>query len=219
MTRFLTTSEAKTFYDRLGRGQDAQGWYEDHATKRLVAHAALGDARSVFELGCGTGRFAERLLREILPTGARYTGIDVSETMLGIARPRLARFGSRVTIRQTDGKLPLPDGNDAYDRFLSTYVLDLLAPEAIEQLVAEAHRVLVPGGLFAVTGLTHPEGPISRVVMGAWSLLWRASPKLVGGCRPLVVRDYLDDAEWDVRHHETITAYGIPSEALVAVAK
>ena len=58
----LTRSQAQTFYDRFGRKQDAQAFYEDGALDDLIDHAAFEQVEKVFELGCGTGRFASRLL-------------------------------------------------------------------------------------------------------------------------------------------------------------
>jgi SAM-dependent methyltransferase len=68
--RTLSPARAKAFYDRFGRKQDAQAFYEDAALDDLVSHASFGTARTVFELGCGTGRLAVTLLRERLPEAA-----------------------------------------------------------------------------------------------------------------------------------------------------
>jgi ubiquinone/menaquinone biosynthesis C-methylase UbiE len=62
----LKPSEAKAFYDRFGKKQDDQSFYEDLATDDLIAHARLGEAEKVLEFGCGTGRFAYRILEPIL---------------------------------------------------------------------------------------------------------------------------------------------------------
>ncbi len=48
-------------YDRFGRRQDPQGWYEDAALERLIALGRLAEARAVCEFGCGTGRLAAGL--------------------------------------------------------------------------------------------------------------------------------------------------------------
>lgn len=42
------------------------------ATEALIQNCEFDRVRSVFELGCGTGRFAERLLERYLPANARY---------------------------------------------------------------------------------------------------------------------------------------------------
>ena len=57
----LTASEAEAYYNRFGKKQDSQGFYEDPALNDLIAHASFQDAQRVFEFGCGTGKFAARL--------------------------------------------------------------------------------------------------------------------------------------------------------------
>jgi trans-aconitate methyltransferase len=54
----LTSEQARRVYDRVGRAQDWQRFYEDAATADLVAHAGFDAAHSIVELGCGTGRLA-----------------------------------------------------------------------------------------------------------------------------------------------------------------
>ena len=100
--RMLSQQQAKSFYDRLGskRG-NMQAFYEVPATTDLIAHAAFEAAQSVFECGCGTGAFAERLLSRHLPSRTGYLAVDSSSTMVRLAQARLARFGACVTVRQT----------------------------------------------------------------------------------------------------------------------
>ena len=45
-------------YDRIGRSQDTQRFYEDPPTDHLWEFTDFETAASVVELGCGTGRFA-----------------------------------------------------------------------------------------------------------------------------------------------------------------
>ena len=49
-----------------------------------------------------------------------------SSTMIRLAQVRLARFGSRVQVWQTDGPLRFEAASGFSDRFVSTYVADLL---------------------------------------------------------------------------------------------
>lgn len=214
--RTLTRDEARDFYDRFGRRQDAQAAYEDVALDALVAHARFDGARAVFEFGCGTGRFARRLLDSHLPATATYAGVDLSATMIGLARQRLAPFGDRATATLSDGSPRQDAAGASVDRFVSTYVLDLLPEAEIRAVVDEAHRLLAPGGLLAVTGLTRGATPVSRLVTALWRFVHRLRPRLVGGCRPIVARDFLDDARWEVVHHGSVVARGLTSEVLVA---
>lgn len=216
MTATLSRSEVRAVYDRVGRGQDAQTFYEAPAIDALIAHADFGEATALFEIGCGTGRVAERLLRDHTSPDARYVGIDLSPTMVRIARDRLAPFGDRAAVVQTDGGLSFDRPDASQDRLLATYVLDLLAPADIRALLAEAHRLLTPDGRLCLAGLTWGSDPLGRLVAAGWDLIHTLRPRWVGGCRPLRTGPYLDPDRWAVRHREGVRAWGIPSEVLVA---
>ena len=147
--RFITHEQARRFYDRIGRGQDARPLSERRALDALAAQGDFGSAAAVLELGCGTGRFAARLLREGLPGDATYLGLDVSPHMVRLARAALARWPGRARIELTDGSVRLPVPDASVDRVVSTYVLDLLSPADAAAFMTEARRVLRPGGLLA----------------------------------------------------------------------
>ncbi len=215
-SRTLSHEEARSFYDGFGKRQDAQAFYEDKAVSRLLANVDLAHASAVFEFGCGTGRFAREILSNHLPDDARYTGIDISSTMVSLARERTADFGERAQIRQSDGSSDFDIGAASVDRVLSTYVLDLLAEDEIEAVIEEARRVLMPGGLLGLVSLTHGFTLVSSIVMAGWAAVHYLSPSLVGGCRSVDVARLVEEPHWHVRHSERISAFGIPSEIVVA---
>jgi len=211
----LSTEDAKKFYDRFGAKQDRQAFYEDEAIDDLLAHMDLSHASVVYEFGCGTGRFAERILDGGLPDDARYRGVDLSQTMVELATGRLKRFGDRAQIARGDGapRIDAPDGS--VDAVVSNYVLDLLSPDDICAFLSECRRVLKDGGQLGLISLTYGTTPLSRVVMALWRAVFRLRPKTVGGCRPVSLRDYLDEATWQIVHRQVIVAWGIPSETVI----
>jgi ubiquinone/menaquinone biosynthesis C-methylase UbiE len=212
----LSHEQAKTFYDRFGRKQDWQRVYEDLAIERLVTRLDLGRAGAVLEFGCGTGRLAERLLERCLPSTANYLGIDVSTTMTELSRRRLAPFGSRVTVVRTDGAMRLPVQDGSFDRFVSTYVLDLLSERDITVLLEEAARVLVPGGLVGLVSLAPGRTLAGKVLGKLWTRLFDWQPGWVGGCRPILIRPFLDSARWQIVYETRVSRLGITSQVLVA---
>lgn len=212
----VSHAQARRFYDQFGAKQDSQRFYEDRATDDLIRHADLVTAKRVIEFGCGTGRFAERILEHYLPADARYLGTDVSSTMVNLARARLARFGDRAEVRQSNGSPVIASGAGNADRFVSNYVLDLLSHEDIDALLREAHRVLEEGGIVGLVGLTHGWTWVSRAVEWSWSVLYSIRPMLVGGCRPLNLLDCVRPPGWRVRYHHRVASFGVPSQILVA---
>ena len=174
------------------------------------------NAAAVLEFGCGTGRFAARLLETKLPASATYLGLDVSSTMVGLTREALAPWHGRARVELSDGSTTLPVADGEFDRFLSTYVLDLLSPSDSARLLEEAHRVLRPGGLLALASLTPGSTPPSRALAGLWKGLWRIDPRAVGGCRPVELAALVAPECWRVRDRLTVTKWALSSEVLVA---
>jgi ubiquinone/menaquinone biosynthesis C-methylase UbiE len=139
--------------------------------------------------------------------------------MVRLSQARLAPWRERAHVVQTSGAMSVPAADASFDRFIACYVLDLLSDEDIRQLLAEAHPVLVADGLLYLAGLTHGAS-LSASIMGAlWRALFWLQPKLVGGWRAVVARDYLGDHDWLVRYDNVVTRFGINSEILVAYAR
>lgn len=202
----------------MGRWQDTQRFYEDAATARLAGAANFAQASSVFELGCGTGRFAAGLLAGELADDARYLGVDVSSKMVQLARRRLAAWAARAEVPLLEPPaLTLPGADASFDRFVATYVFDLLSVSDAGALVGEAHRLLAPDGLLALISLTHGTNAASRVVSGTWGAVAQRWPGLVGGCRPIKLGDLLDQGQWGIVERDVVVSWGVPSEVLVAV--
>ncbi|RMF88010.1 MAG: class I SAM-dependent methyltransferase [Nitrospinota bacterium] len=214
--RMLSYQQAKAFYDRWGKKQDWQRFYEDVATAALLRNGEFDKASAVLEFGCGTGWFGERLLEGYLPAHARYVGLDISDTMVALAQERLRRFGRRAEVLLTDGAPRLNFETATFDRFVSNYVLDLLTFADIRVLLHEAWRVLSEGGLLGLTSLTHGFTPLSRVVERVWTAIHAIRPTLVGGCRPISLLALVSESGWRIRYNEKFSRYGVPSEVLVA---
>jgi ubiquinone/menaquinone biosynthesis C-methylase UbiE len=215
----LTRSQAQTFYNRFGRKQDAQAFYEDGALDDLIGHAAFEQAEKVFELGCGTGRFASRLLAKHLSPSAVYFGIDLSQTMITIAQKRILPYKKRAKVSQSDGSMHFPLPNDSVDCVVATYVLDLLPEEDILQAISEARRVLIAGGKLCLVSLTQGVSFVSRIFIALWSAVFRLRPSLVGGCRPILLNSFFDQRNWSVDYRNVVIRFGVPSEVLIASPK
>ena len=215
----LTHAQARHFYDRFGKKQDTQAFYENAALDALIAHADFSEAQHVFELGCGTGRLAARLLSQYLPQQATYLGLDVSQTMINLARQQVTPYAPRAQLTLSDGTIQFPLNDQSVDRVVATYVLDLLSPADIHAAYAEAHRVLIPGGKLCLASLATGSTLLSHIICGIWSTLFRLHAPLVGGCRPIQLNHYDDDHNWTVDYHTRVIQFGVPSEVLILRAR
>ena len=117
---------------------------------------------------------------------------------------------------RVDGTLPLPLTAACADRVVAAFVVDLLPNEHARQLLADAHRVLAPGGLLCLASLVQGTTRASRAFSSAWSIVVQRAPALLGGCRPVVLAELLDAEGWAVRTDTTVTAWGFPAGVLVA---
>lgn len=214
--RYLSPEQAKRFYDRLGSRQDWQGFFENPAFNEVIAHAAFESAHSVFEFGCGTGKLAARLFKHHLPADARYVGLDIRSTMVLLSQARLRPWLDRARVHQSDGSQHIAEADRSFDRFVSTYVFDLLAPDFIDQLLSEAYRVLTPEGKLCLVSLTLGGSGMADVVSRLWERLWRFSPGLVGGCHPIELSEYLRAEFWTVDYRRVVTTWELSSDVIVA---
>jgi len=214
--RTLSREQARKIYDRIGSWQDAQAFYEDRAVQRMTEFAAFSEARRVVEFGCGTGRYAVKLLSADLSSSATYHGIDISPTMVALARDRLSAFSPRASVTLSDGSPPGVFSGPPFDRFVANYVLDLLAEDDIRAVLEAAHSLLEPGGRLCLTSLSVAPQWSSRFILSCWSMVRSIHPMLVGGCRPLSLLDYVHEPAWKILREERVIQFGVPSQVLVA---
>ncbi|MEU3014646.1 class I SAM-dependent methyltransferase [Nocardia asteroides] len=109
------------------------------------------DARNVVDLGCGDGS----LLAVLAGNGVTgLAGIDLSDIELATARQRPELH--KADLRQGRAQ-ELPFADDSFDTVISHMALMLMAD--IEQVLAQARRVLKPTGRLAISiGLAPAEG-------------------------------------------------------------
>uniref|UniRef100_A0A7R9WM31 Methyltransferase domain-containing protein n=1 Tax=Craspedostauros australis TaxID=1486917 RepID=A0A7R9WM31_9STRA len=92
--------------------------------------------------------------------------------------------------------------DDSYDRFVSTYCLDLLCEQDMYQVLDIAKATLHPErGILLLAGITwgYRRWSIQTFVMTlVWEILYRFHRKRVGGCRPQNLRPYLEAHGWEI---------------------
>lgn len=145
-------------YDRIARIYDPLEWVMELRFRRwrrpLWAQVEPG---RVLELGVGTGKNIP-----YYPEGTDVVAIDISDEMLAKARERAASVGSDVTLERADAQaLPYPD--DSFDAVVGTFVFcSIPSPELA---LAEAERVLRPGGQLLLLEHVLSKKPILRTLM------------------------------------------------------
>ena len=135
-----------------------------------TALAQLETGQVVLDLGSGGGIDVILSARRVGPTGKAY-GLDMTDDMLALARRNAAEAGI-PNIEFLKGQIeaiPLPD--NSVDVIISNCVINLSGDK--RRVLAEAFRVLKPGGRFAVSDV---------VVRGDVPAAVRRSMELWVGC-------------------------------------
>jgi SAM-dependent methyltransferase len=134
---FFTRGKAQRLLDLLRRQR------LDAASMRLV------------DIGCGVGLIHRHLQSKF----SEMVGVDVAEGALDAARTS----NPGVQYRPYDGvRLPFPD--ESFDVAMTICVMHHVPPPKWPAFVAEARRVLRPGGVFAVFE-HNPWNPLTRLAV------------------------------------------------------
>ncbi len=148
-----------------------------------TALAELKPGETVLDLGSGGGIDVLLSARRVGPTGKAY-GLDMTDEMLALARENQRKAGVENVefLKGEIEKIPLPD--NSVDVIISNCVINLSGDK--DRVLAEAFRVLRPGGRFAVSDI---------VVRGAMPTEIRRRVELWAGC----IAGALEESEYQAK--------------------
>ena len=164
-------------FDRIARRYDAMntlisGFQEPRWRRRLVAATGVRPGMAAVDVATGTGKVAISLADVVGPFG-RVVGIDVSPSMIGLARSRTA---DRVELEFLVGDamaLPLPsgglapgvnpDGDTPMGFDAATIAFGMRNLPDYGGGCAEMRRVVRPGGVVACLEIARPTSIVGRI--------------------------------------------------------
>jgi demethylmenaquinone methyltransferase/2-methoxy-6-polyprenyl-1,4-benzoquinol methylase len=205
--------EAKSSYDRLSKWYDLfvspfEGKFINVGLQKLQA----SPGEIILEIGFGTGEGILKLARAVGNSGRVY-GIDISEKMCGITRSKVEKAGlvKRVQLLNGDAlNLPFPDS--FFNAIFMSFTLELFDTPEIPLVLKECQRVLKKDGRLGVVALKQKHDPTLVLKLYGWA--HRKFPNYVD-CRPIFVRELLENAGFRIQGTAEISSWGLPVEVVV----
>lgn len=167
----MATYAGVQFWDQFHRQRSESGRDLDWGglwTRPFLTPLREAGARTILELGCGTGNDAARLAR----AGYLVTAIDLSAEAIGQAE---ARFGSMATFLVADMAHRLPFADGQFDAVMSNVAMHMFSDSVTRAVFAEVGRLVRTGGLFVF----HVNALEDRPLRARWQLARELEPDYV----------------------------------------
>jgi tRNA (cmo5U34)-methyltransferase len=161
--------QIKKAFDETASRYDAQRrWIipemDDYYNAAVWAAECTNSRPAILDIGAGTGLLSALIIRKY--PGASLTLIDLSESMLSMAKERFAR---RKEVRYITGDYSSVDFAGRYDLICSALSLHHLEQEDKRRLYKKIFDTLHPGGIFVNADQVLGETPaINRHYMAYW---------------------------------------------------
>jgi demethylmenaquinone methyltransferase/2-methoxy-6-polyprenyl-1,4-benzoquinol methylase len=205
----ISPARARRFYDRIGARYDWAEFYESEAKRLARQMLELEPGDKLLNIGIGTGKAHTEFTHAVEP-GGMACGLDLSPVMA-----RLANRRTGAPVVEADARF-LPFGSSGFTAIYAAYVLDLMPAADIPRVLDHLFRVLAPGGRVLLLSLTEGEDFASRSLVAAWKFIYSFAPLACGGCRPLVLSEWVTAAGFVIMARETVVQWGVPSEIILA---
>ena len=164
---------------------------EQTLKRALVAQASLNKGHRVLDLGCGTATLTIQL-KQAQPE-AEIVGIDIDPEMLAVGLAKVQKAGVSIAL-EAGSVFQLPYPANSFDRVLSSLVMHHLTTENRHRALAEAFRVLKPGGELHIAHYGKPHRFGTRLISKLMRHLEQTAD-LIDGLLPEMIRraGFVDD--------------------------
>jgi ubiquinone/menaquinone biosynthesis C-methylase UbiE len=158
------SADLNAFIYELGAKVIFLGKNDDYAFHRLFAEKGVpdGDYKDILDMGCGFGKSA-RPFADRFPK-ARVAAIDLSAPVLKLAHRQSEKLGKRIAFFQRAAEdTRFPDAS--FDLVTATMVIHEQPMPVVRRTLAEAYRLLRPGGRLAILDYHRTGDPLRDFLM------------------------------------------------------
>lgn len=206
--------QAQANYNRIARWYDlVEGFWERKLRSAGLRKLGASEGEIILDVGIGTGHETLALARSVGELG-RVVGIDLSLKMLRVAESRIKKGGlmGRVGLFQSDAA-HLPFKAETFDGLFMSFTLELFDTPEIPFVLEEFRQILRPGGRICIVSLTKSGG--RSLARDIYELAHDRFP-IVVDCRPIFVREALEEAGIEVIDATRNSIWGLPVEIVLA---
>jgi 2-polyprenyl-3-methyl-5-hydroxy-6-metoxy-1,4-benzoquinol methylase len=157
----MSSNSSNNPYDKKLSDQYSSKYRFDHP-HQFMAYSTwlqeIGDIKGkrILDLACGSGT-SSRMLAE---RGAHVTGIDISESMLALAKKEETDHPMNINYILGDASLPKLYANETFDMVVAAFLLHYASSrKMLDGILQNVSLNLKPGGRFVTINL-NPEHPI-----------------------------------------------------------
>ncbi len=155
------------YYDLLMRYCFLPFGGEKKCRDHLIEHIEFSPGERILDMCCGTGGATSAIARRA-PEDCKIVGMDLSLGQITIARRR--QFPNIEFIQGDAAGTQFDDG--CFDKVFVTHALHEMTRDVRLKVLAEARRILKPGGKAFVLELDTSESLFVRLFAGFWFFYW-----------------------------------------------
>jgi ubiquinone/menaquinone biosynthesis C-methylase UbiE len=207
----VSQAEIAGIYNSLAKIYDIWGnLTESKARNRALELAGIKNGQNILEVAVGTGLAFFEIVK-INPDGTNI-GIDISAGMLKKAGKRLSPLSGAHYALKKASAFDLGSEDAQFDVLINNYMFDLISFDRMDAILMEFKRVLKKDGKLVLVNMTLGE----KFGSGIYDLIYRISPRLMGGCRGIRLSEKLKEHGFHIKRREYQQQCLFPSEVILA---
>ena len=128
----------------------------------IAGMAKLREAKSVLDVGCGTGNLSLEIVKR-LPSGGRVIGVDAGEKMVALAKNKLQERQMPIQFLRVSAE-SVPFKDEVFDCVFNVFLLHHLPMELKIAAFKEMYRVLKKGGELVTVDVDKPSTLLGKLI-------------------------------------------------------